>query len=113
MSDPLSAHLKQLIVETLRLEYVNPEDIQDNVPLIGSGLSLDSIDAVELVRNIGEVAEVLRAVARNAEASAGVRCDAVDHADTVRGLRVSPVGVSVCDAFAATLIATEPTACLP
>ena len=49
MSDPLSAHLKRLIVETLRLEDVKPEDIQDDAPLIGSGLSLDSIDAVELV----------------------------------------------------------------
>ena len=49
MSDPLCAHLKRLVVETLRLEDVKPEDIQDEMPLIGSGLSLDSIDAVELV----------------------------------------------------------------
>jgi acyl carrier protein len=49
MSDPLCTHLKRLIVETLRLEDVKPEDIQDDAPLIGSGLSLDSIDAVELV----------------------------------------------------------------
>ena len=49
MPDPLAAHLKILIVETLRLEDVNPADIPDDEPLIGGGLSLDSIDALELV----------------------------------------------------------------
>lgn len=49
MSDPLIARLKQLIVETLRLEDVSPADIPDNEPLVGGGLSLDSIDALELV----------------------------------------------------------------
>jgi acyl carrier protein len=49
MSDPLIARLKQLIVETLRLEDVTPADIADTEPLVGGGLSLDSIDALELV----------------------------------------------------------------
>jgi acyl carrier protein len=49
MVDPLTIRLKHLIVETLRLEDVRPEDIKDDAPLIGAGLSLDSIDAVELV----------------------------------------------------------------
>jgi acyl carrier protein len=49
MPDPLLPRLKQLIVETLRLEEVAPADIADNEPLIGGGLSLDSIDALELV----------------------------------------------------------------
>jgi len=49
MPDPLLARLKQLIVETLRLDEVTPSDIADNAPLIGGGLSLDSIDALELV----------------------------------------------------------------
>jgi len=49
MPDPLLARLKQLIVETLRLEEVSPADIADNEPLVGGGLSLDSIDALELV----------------------------------------------------------------
>jgi acyl carrier protein len=49
MPDPLTARLKQLVVETLRLEDVTPADIPDNEPLVGGGLSLDSIDALELV----------------------------------------------------------------
>jgi acyl carrier protein len=49
MPDPLIARLKQLIVETLRLEDVTPADIADSEPLVGGGLSLDSIDALELV----------------------------------------------------------------
>jgi acyl carrier protein len=49
MADPLTARLKQLIVDTLRLEDVAPADIPDGEPLIGGGLSLDSIDALELV----------------------------------------------------------------
>jgi acyl carrier protein len=49
MSDPLKAKLKVLIVETLHLEDIAPADIPDEEPLIGGGLSLDSIDALELV----------------------------------------------------------------
>jgi acyl carrier protein len=49
MSDPLNARLKLLIVETLHLEDIAPEDIPDDEPLIGGGLSLDSVDALELV----------------------------------------------------------------
>lgn len=49
MDDALSARIKHLIVDTLKLEGVQPQDIKDDEPLIGSGLSLDSIDALELV----------------------------------------------------------------
>jgi len=49
MADPLIARLKRLIIDALKLEDVRPEDIPDNEPLIGSGLNLDSIDALELV----------------------------------------------------------------
>lgn len=49
MSDPLLAKLKTLVVETLRLEDVVASEIPDDEPLIGGGLSLDSIDALELV----------------------------------------------------------------
>lgn len=49
MSAELIAELKQLIVDTLKLDDVRPEDIDENAPLIGAGLDLDSIDALELV----------------------------------------------------------------
>ena len=50
MSDPLRARLKILIVETLKLDDVRPEDIPDDEPLFGSPrFGLDSIDALELV----------------------------------------------------------------
>jgi acyl carrier protein len=49
MSESLESRLKQLIVSTLKLEDVTPASIADDAPLIGSGLSLDSIDALELV----------------------------------------------------------------
>ncbi len=50
MSDPLVSRLKQLIVNTLKLDGVLPEDIPGDEALIGSPrFGLDSIDALELV----------------------------------------------------------------
>ena len=49
MAHDLVEELKKLIIETLRLEEITPEDIEDDGPLFGDGLGLDSIDALELV----------------------------------------------------------------
>jgi acyl carrier protein len=50
MPDPLVVRLKTLIVQTLKLDDVRPDDIPDDEPLIGSQrFGLDSIDALELV----------------------------------------------------------------
>lgn len=50
MSDPLPLRLKTLIIATLKLDDVRPEDLPDDEPLIGSPrFGLDSIDALELV----------------------------------------------------------------
>ncbi len=48
MSEGLTAELKRLIVEALMLEDIEPSEIEDEAALFGSGLGLDSIDALEL-----------------------------------------------------------------
>jgi acyl carrier protein len=47
--DKLKSKLKTLIIESLQLEDIEPSDIEDDEPLFGNGLGLDSIDALELV----------------------------------------------------------------
>jgi acyl carrier protein len=50
MSDiPTPSRIKRLIVESLHLEGMKPEMIEDEAPLFGEGLGLDSVDALELV----------------------------------------------------------------
>ena len=48
MTNALELELKQLIIDTLELEDVTPEDIDPDEPLFVEGLGLDSIDALEL-----------------------------------------------------------------
>jgi acyl carrier protein len=52
MSEAVAAtpdRIKRLIVESLNLEGMRPEMIEDETPLFGEGLGLDSVDALELV----------------------------------------------------------------
>ena len=44
----LERELKELIVSSLNLEDIAPEDIDSNEPLFVKGLGLDSIDGLEL-----------------------------------------------------------------
>jgi acyl carrier protein len=48
----LQQEIKELIVESLQLEGVDPATISDSDALFGSGLNLDSIDALELATAI-------------------------------------------------------------
>ena len=41
--------LKTRIIESLKLQDITPAQIEDDAPLFGTGLGLDSIDALELV----------------------------------------------------------------
>ncbi len=47
--EALKQELKAKIIEALNLEDIAIEDINDNDPLFGDGLGLDSIDALELI----------------------------------------------------------------
>ena len=42
-------NLKLQMIEALNLEGMTPEDIDDNAPIFGEGLGLDSIDVLELI----------------------------------------------------------------
>lgn len=44
----LEQQIKELIIKSLELEDISPEDIEDDTPLFNEGLGLDSIDALEL-----------------------------------------------------------------
>jgi acyl carrier protein len=41
--------LRRMIIESLKLEDLDPAEIQEDDPLFGEGLGLDSLDALELV----------------------------------------------------------------
>jgi len=55
--EELKVQLRQELIKQLNLEDVLPENFDDNTPLFGEGLGLDSIDSLELVvlmdRNYG------------------------------------------------------------
>lgn len=44
-----TTELKAKIIESLNLQDITPDQIEDDAPLFGGGLGLDSIDALELV----------------------------------------------------------------
>jgi acyl carrier protein len=68
----LKDELKAKIIKALNLETITPADIRDSEPLFGTGLGLDSIDALDLVslleRDYGIFIEDME-VARQAFAS--------------------------------------------
>ena len=46
--DDLKQQIKEVIISSLQLEDIKPENIVDDAPLFNEGLGLDSIDALEL-----------------------------------------------------------------
>lgn len=56
--EQLVQELKEALIESLNLEDITPDEIEDEAPLFGDeGLGLDSIDALEIIlileRNYG------------------------------------------------------------
>ncbi len=48
----LNDELKRILIDALNLDGVTPETIEDDAPLFGEGLGLDSIDALEIAMAI-------------------------------------------------------------
>jgi len=49
MNEELIEKVKQMIIDSLRIEDMSPAEIDSDAPLFGDGLGLDSIDALQLV----------------------------------------------------------------
>ena len=54
MSANLRREIKELIVTELNLEGRDPQTIEDDAPLFGEGLGLDSLDALQLAMSVEE-----------------------------------------------------------
>ena len=77
----LAAKVKDLIVRRLKLE-IDPASIQDDAPLFGEGLGLDSIDALELVLGLEQEFGIKvqdEEVGVKAFASVNALCDFIEH----------------------------------
>lgn len=57
--ESLQGYLKKMIIETLNLEEITPEEIDNDAPLFRDGLGLDSIDALELVVAIEKIFKII------------------------------------------------------
>jgi acyl carrier protein len=50
----IRTQIKELIIRELNLEGKTPAELEDNAPLFGAGLGLDSLDALQLAMAIEE-----------------------------------------------------------
>lgn len=48
MTSSIARELKEMVIDVLALEDIQIADIDNDMPLFGDGLGLDSIDALEL-----------------------------------------------------------------
>lgn len=58
-TEQLCVFLKRMIIETLKIEDITIEDIENDEPLFREGLGLDSIDALELVVAIEKMFNII------------------------------------------------------
>lgn len=89
----LNRKLKEMIIEELQIEDLTPDEIDDDAPLFGDGLGLDSLDAVELVvqlqvhfgveiKNIEEGRPALRSINALAEFVEARQTESVNEASS-------------------------------
>lgn len=57
--EALQEYLKKMIIETLNLEEITPDQIDNDAALFRDGLGLDSIDALELVVAIEKTFKII------------------------------------------------------
>lgn len=50
--EELKSEIKLMLIDVADLQDHNPEDISDDMELFGKGLSLDSIDVLEIAVNL-------------------------------------------------------------
>ena len=54
MSAPYVAEIKELLIRALDLQGRSPADIDEQAPLFGGGLGLDSLDALQIAMAVEE-----------------------------------------------------------
>jgi acyl carrier protein len=56
-SEELKLEIKKMIMNTLAIDDVNPDDVDDEKPLFGgdNALTLDSVDAIEIIMAIQRI----------------------------------------------------------
>jgi acyl carrier protein len=54
MSAPFVREIKELLVSELDLSGRSADDIDENAPLFGEGLGLDSLDALQIAMSVEE-----------------------------------------------------------
>ena len=83
-SDKLCEFLKEMIIDTLKLEETSAEEIGDDAPLFKEGLGLDSIDALDagtlvIISTSGNAFARLGPHARRALSACGSAVDPSQH----------------------------------
>ena len=84
-SAQLRSELKRLIVGELNLKGRDPDAIEDDAPLFGGGLGLDSLDALQLAMSIEEKLGVRIPEGEEARTIFGSVRSLADHIARARG----------------------------
>jgi acyl carrier protein len=58
MTAPMPLRIKELLIRALHLDGMTPASIDDDAPLFGEGLGLDSVDALELTAALEKEFEI-------------------------------------------------------